>query len=1377
MTITEEKGGKDEFVKTKYNPKQYNLKGDIYQVISVDLKGPFNIPGFKGERYLMAFIDSKASMQAELYFVREKKAKFTSEKLDHYLREIIIPNRKSLKIKYQFSIMHSDNGNEFKGEYIKVCRKYDLKQTFTVSHSPEQNAVVERYWRSLMGPTLAFMFSAKLDKRLWTYCCSFVNEIILNQLRIITYKGKITTTYEVITKQRPNIAELRTWGCEVYALDTRKYDPRHFTEKAFKGYFVGYDRPSKSSLAFDPLNDEVIMTCHIKFNEIVKGIRDINNVSLVNLNFQSVNPSKENDLDSQFFTEPFAYWNEDDDDTNEGEEHSLFLPENGTSIGHNHNDYKMFKGTKSYDEATGQAFSINISSDKIEDIEQRIVGNPLTLGSLRYEEDYSKEDFIIDTNLANKSFRELYDEDLEDNNKCFKAERRITVQEAINGPDSLLWREAIKTEYDGQDKLNSFSICIRPPNVRLLDWILIFKRKFDKGVVEKYKVRATVRGDKQVEDADYWDTYAPVGKLSSLRIFVVIVAYLKLLWVQVDYVTAFLQAEHDQNNLIHLSFPPEYEIQGAIDRLDKSDPIRKIPKSQWKEKLCLKMNKSIYGLKQAPKQWFEVLNKNLIIIGFIPLKYEPCIYIYTRDNGDKYFLFLYVDDTLIAGKDKEFIMELIRIIKTKHEIKVLGEPNVIIGLKLTRCVDGNILIDQNQYIRDVAKRFDITSISGNPVRMPCTVSQFRRIELEADDASLIDLTVDLRPMVGSLMYASLGTRPDITYFVNYISRYLTKPTKYIEKIVKQCIAYLLDTQFVFIVCFSNYTNVPQVTTMCDASHASESNRKATTGVEVKVGQTPVEWTSNKQSTFSLSTAESEYKALSDAAIMAVHVINLVQECGLKQILPSRVYEDNTATIAMTDNPIINKKSKHIEIRYHFIKDLVQRKILKLWYVATKYQEADILTKILPSFEAHYTIMEAIFQTNTIVTNQTKMIRVLNNQPIRNEREAERRSIKLCMLDQHLKDHSYEYVNSENYDEVNLTMNEERIRYTKELQDNMFFTIVELEQLSAVIIDYLTKQSKRYVDFFPNVFNIFIQPNNSNEITFIESMTKFHSEMETLSLIIYKIKVVTFILNEQDNYNHLQLRLQDFEEIISKSSYTNVCNMITDTNESQRIWLEKDELFNNQIKELNEMESTEEQKQIGYNFLKKQSLDKFKTHQEIERIKAEQEAKRIKSLRTYDEFLKIDLKYIKDMTNVENMKKKFPGLEKELIQQAQTSARKRFETQQSNLINTFDSAIPTHDLLIEVFDEAFKKHEPANENINKALQLTQVPINYQLNDEDIKEVHDKTSHQGNKVKRLIKNSDKIKDNDFIEPDEQISPKKRKMLASKARAFVDCVKRDN
>jgi hypothetical protein len=325
------------------------------------------------------------------------------------MQNVIIPNRKNLNIELQFSIMHSDNGNEFLSSYKSVCKQFNLKQTFTVKATPEQNAVVERYWRSLMGPTLALMFSSKLDKRLWTYCAAFVNNVILNKLRIITYKGKVTTTHDVIANAKPDITGVRTWGCEAFALDTRKYDPRHFTEKSFKGNFVGYDESSQSALVFDVKNDEVIMTNHLKYNEIVQGIRDVNNITVVNLNFQSIKANTDKD---KYYSEPFEYWHDSDDDF---DDFSSYKIENGTVIGKNNNEMPNQKLSK----RTRDKYEDNkvLSVKDQEDILNK------TLLSLEYEQDYKDpNDQVVDFNLGNDFYKSLYMTSEALLNKSFKAE-------------------------------------------------------------------------------------------------------------------------------------------------------------------------------------------------------------------------------------------------------------------------------------------------------------------------------------------------------------------------------------------------------------------------------------------------------------------------------------------------------------------------------------------------------------------------------------------------------------------------------------------------------------------------------------------------------------------------------------------------------------------------------------------------------------------------------------------------------------------------------------------------------------------------------------------------------------------------------------------
>ena len=656
-----------------------------------------------------------------------------------------------------------------------------------------------------------------------------------------------------------------------------------------------------------------------------------------------------------------------------------------------------------------------------------------------------------------------------------------------------------------------------------------------------------------------------------------------------------------------MTFPPLYNLQNAIDKLPEDDPIRKIPKHLWKEKLCLKMNKSIYGLKQAPKAWYDILNKSLIDMGFKPLVNEPCIYIFTRQNGEKYYLFLYVDDTLIAGKDKSFIDSLVRMIQSRHSIKVLGEPNVILGLKLTRCSNGNILIDQNQYIKDVAARFGVVSNPNKLVRMPCTAAQFKRIEDESKDESLIDTTIELRPMVGSLMYASLGTRPDITYFVNYISRYLTKPTVYIKKIVLQTINYLLDTLFIYLICFSDYKEDPQVVTFADAGIGSELTRKGITAGLLKCGKTPVEWNSTKQSTYSLSTAETEYKSLSDTLKTTLYLLALFEELGLVQKRPLRVYEDNTATIAMSNNPIINKKSKHIELAFHHFKYHVQRKIIALFYVASKNQEADILTKIVGSMDLFYSLIKKIFNLPTIVlpssiksqekSNQTFMISSSSvndcqTVPVIN------RYLELLKANKHINDHGYGYHNSNDWESNNYKAMEIRESAYQQYLDDEQFPVRELLPLANILEHYVQDYSRQYVKFYPCM----TEQDREGKLRYpngLQSLKDYHQFMEENVFAINNMRQVNKLCTISNIPNDHQFNKTEIEIFVSSGSINqNIilpdndisnskpngsCNMVTSTdnnelNEAIEQWLSEDEIYQQDLVRINSFNLSDEDKE-------------------------------------------------------------------------------------------------------------------------------------------------------------------------------------------------------
>jgi hypothetical protein len=621
------------------------------------------------------------------------------------------------------------------------------------------------------------------------------------------------------------------------------------------------------------------------------------------------------------------------------------------------------------------------------------------------------------------------------------------------------------------------------------------------------------------------------------------------------------------------------------------------------------MNKSIYGLKQAPKAWYDVLNKSLMSMEFVPLQNEPCIFIYTRDNGEKYFLYLYVDDTLIAGKDQEFLLSLVRRIEAKHEIKVIGIPKFILGLSLNRCNNGNIIIDQNQYIKDIAARFDVVSNPNKIVRMPCTAAQFKRIEEESKDESLIDMTIDIRSMVGSLMYASLGTRPDITYFVNYISRYLTKPTVYIKRIVLQAINYLLDTPFIYIICFHHYNGIPQLVTFVDAGHASEANRKGTTGNVLKFGMTPVVWNSSKQSTYSLSTAETEYKALSETIKETLYLLGLYEELGLKQIRPSRMYEDNTATIAMSNHPMITKKSKHIELAVHHFKQYVQNKTVQLFYVASKNQEADLLTKIVASMELFYSLIKKLFSLNTIQvpsneSNVTFMINSINAIPPAQPTE---RYMNLLRISNHCQGAGLHGSCGRAYhisDECETNHSHAiiiREHSYKSWCNDEEFALKELVLLANIMEAHLIIYSKDYHRFFPYSTECDFNFNIKHERGY-DQLKEFHYFMDENVYSIQLMRKINSLLKHDSNPDRMFTRAEietfiiaDADSKLNSNLKQGSCSMIRSLptyKDLEEAWLQNDSEYKSNHERVDTFNISNKEKDDLYEMYKKRSLVKF-----------------------------------------------------------------------------------------------------------------------------------------------------------------------------------------
>jgi hypothetical protein len=306
--------------------------------------------------------------------------------------------------------------------------------------------------------------------------------------------------------------------------------------------------------------------------------------------------------------------------------------------------------------------------------------------------------------------------------------------------------------------------------------------------------------------------------------------------------------------------------------------------------------------------------------------------------------------------------------------------------------------------------------------------------------------------------------------------------------------------------------------------------------------------SNKQPTTNLSTSESEYKALGDAAKEALHGLALFEELGIHQKLPLAIYEDNTATIAMANNPIISKKSKHIHLAHHFFKEHVQNKTLQILYISTLHQEADLLTKIVATVDIFYTLVQKIFNLPNISIPKRNVTFMIHTIPQNQTATLTDRERDLTIAYNHLNNTRYGYVLSENYERNEVRINSIRNHSINQFEDNIPFKVSELIHLSFITSTYIKSLSKVYQRLFPSIMNL---PSDiySTHVQFSELAT-YHENMELYIVFIRRLKTVELMFNTPDDKNRLLTKTEISEIINSRNLNNNLTGMVKALSEEE-----------------------------------------------------------------------------------------------------------------------------------------------------------------------------------------------------------------------------------
>ncbi|KAJ9544703.1 hypothetical protein OSB04_024410 [Centaurea solstitialis] len=486
------------------------------------------------------------------------------------------------------------------------------------------------------------------------------------------------------------------------------------------------------------------------------------------------------------------------------------------------------------------------------------------------------------------------------------------VSDALQDSD---WVTAIQEELNQFEALKVWRLVKLPESKSVIDTKWLFKNKRDaNNIIVRNKARLVAKGYRQQEGTDYDEAFALVARLEAIRMFLAYAAYKDFNVFQMDVKTAFLYGHLKEE--VYVAQPEGF--------VDKEHPD-----------YVYVLDKALYGLKQAPRAWYEELSKHLLFKVFKKGSVDSTLFL-MKEGEHIVVIQIYVDDIIFGSISRELCQKFETIMTEEFKMSMMGEINFFLGLQVRQFSDG-IFINQSKYIFDLLKKYDMSGCHS--IGTPMATGNSIGPDHEGKDVDLRNY----RSMVGSLMYLT-ASRPDIMFATCVCARYQAKPKESHLAAVKRIFRYLKGTPYYGIWYPKGLGFELQAYTDADYGGCN-MDRKSTSGHLQFLGNKLVSWASKKQQCVSTSTAEAEYVAAASCCSQVLWMQSQLRDYGLEyKKIP--IYCDSKSAIAISANPVQHSKTKHIDIRYHFLKDNVEKENIELYFVNTEYQLADLFTKAL-----------------------------------------------------------------------------------------------------------------------------------------------------------------------------------------------------------------------------------------------------------------------------------------------------------------------------------------------------------------------------------------------------------------------------------------------
>jgi hypothetical protein len=940
-------------------PESTTRAQNPFQRIHSDLKS-FPVESYHRYKYLISFFDDSSS-HAWIALLRAKDDALNATK------QFIAMVKNQFKAQIQEWM--SDAGGEYKSkEFDALLKGQGIKILQSVPHQPQQNGRAERFNRTIMDKAQALRLDACLPQSWWEFA---VLHAVHLYNRTPIQRLKWLTPFQIIHDETPDVSHLRVFGSAAYVFLPEDIRANKLAPKSELMVFLGYPDGVKGYLFMRLHNNSLFTGATALFDEgvypkcpkmrndqrrgfvpvgdtpIEDPIEDINipteagiddldddDLSGPSLPKKRSDPDRDNDLTGN-----------DDADLDPPDAPIPAPQQGGENVpppprrSGRHRDAPVRPGNV-YGEKRAP-------TDIIRDVERQTYWKKTVEGSSRSRnrptvrqpelvpgtssqptpDTHSDTEAPLDdeqaqlVKLAQEGGVRFMNfllakavpphDELPNPSKI----REWTLRDVARMPEAQQkeWKDACREELEALRKRNVFELVKLPPGRKAIKNRWVFDIKTD----GRKRARLVAKGFSQVEGIDFDEIFSPVVRYETVRMILATAALENWFVSALDVKTAFLYGQLDEE--IYMEQPEGFKVKGQEGKV-------------------LRLRRAIYGLKQAALAWWKELDQSLQQLGFKRLYADAGIFVTRHADGTMLIIMAYVDDILFIGPNKSLLVNKKTLFMKKWECRDLGDCKEFLRMRLER-KNGKIYLDQKAYLQKVLERFGMTNARFAATPLPAGYKPL-------DHTGSADPVIrsKFQSVIGSLLYIMLGTRPDIAYAVTKLSQFSANPSQeHLDKALYIC-RYLAGTADYALV-FDGPSNKGLIAYTDSDWAADPIKRRSVTGYFFKLANGIISWQSRSQKTVALSSTEAEYMALSDCSRQAVWMKSVYSELGMPLgTIP--ICGDNQGSIFISSNPVQERRSKHIDIRYHYVRECIEERKVAIYFVDGSLNPADLFTKNL-----------------------------------------------------------------------------------------------------------------------------------------------------------------------------------------------------------------------------------------------------------------------------------------------------------------------------------------------------------------------------------------------------------------------------------------------